>query len=45
MADLTTLEHFRAHGWARIPAAFSAEDAAAMCDVIWAGLPASNSGQ
>jgi ectoine hydroxylase-related dioxygenase (phytanoyl-CoA dioxygenase family) len=38
MADLTTLEHFRAHGWARIPTAFSAVDAAAMCDVIWAGL-------
>jgi Phytanoyl-CoA dioxygenase (PhyH) len=34
----STLEHFRTHGWIRIPAAFSAEDAAAMCDVIWAAL-------
>jgi hypothetical protein len=34
----STLEHFRTHGWIRIPAAFSAQDAAAMCDVIWAAL-------
>ena len=34
----STLEHFRTFGWIRIPAAFSARDAAAMCDVIWAAL-------
>lgn len=34
----STLEHFRTHGWVRIRAAFSAADAAHMCDVIWAGL-------
>lgn len=34
----STLEHFRTYGWLRIPAAFSAEDAAAMCDAIWAAL-------
>ncbi|MGC2332679.1 MAG: phytanoyl-CoA dioxygenase family protein [Candidatus Acidiferrales bacterium] len=33
-----TLEHFRTYGWVRIRAAFSAEDAAAMCDVIWSAL-------
>jgi hypothetical protein len=33
-----TLEHFRTHGWVRVSAAFSAGDAAAMCDVIWAAL-------
>jgi len=33
-----TLDHFRAYGWIRIRAAFSAEDAAAMCDVIWDAL-------
>jgi hypothetical protein len=33
-----TLEHFRAFGWVRIPAAFSAGDAAAMCNLIWAAL-------
>jgi hypothetical protein len=33
-----SLEHFRTFGWVRIPGAFSAVDAAAMCDVIWAGL-------
>lgn len=33
-----SLKHFRTFGWVRIPAAFSAGDAAAMCDVIWAGL-------
>jgi len=35
---MSALEHFRTHGWARIRAAFSVEAAAAMCDVIWAGL-------
>lgn len=35
---LHRLERFRTHGWMRIPAAFSAEDAAAMCDVIWDAL-------
>lgn len=40
MSDLgrLTLQHFRTYGWVRIPAAFSATDAAAMCDVIWAAL-------
>ena len=33
-----SLEHFRTFGWVRIPSAFSAGDAAAMCEVIWAGL-------
>ncbi len=33
-----SLEHFRIFGWVRIAAAFSANDAARMCDVIWAGL-------
>ena len=32
------LEHFRTYGWVRISAAFSAGDAAVMCDVIWAAL-------
>src|SRR6516225_905936 len=34
----SALEHFRTYGWVRIPAAFRAEDAAAMCDLIWAAL-------
>lgn len=34
----STLEHFRTHGWVRIPSAFRAADATAMCDVIWAAL-------
>jgi ectoine hydroxylase-related dioxygenase (phytanoyl-CoA dioxygenase family) len=34
----TALEHFRTYGWVRIPAAFSAGAATAMCDVIWAAL-------
>lgn len=40
MSDLypATLERFRTHGWIRIRAAFSADDAAAMCDVIWNAL-------
>jgi hypothetical protein len=33
-----TLEHFRTYGWIRVRAAFSAEDAASMCDVIWGAL-------
>jgi hypothetical protein len=33
-----TLEHFRTYGWIRIRSAFSAEDAAAMCEVIWGAL-------
>lgn len=33
-----SLEHFRTYGWVRIPTAFSAPDAAAMCGVIWAAL-------
>ncbi len=32
------MEHFRTHGWLRIPAAFSAAEASAMCDVIWTAL-------
>lgn len=36
--DNSQLEHFRAHGWVRAPAAFRAEDAARMCDVIWDAL-------
>jgi hypothetical protein len=34
----SALEHFRIHGWVRIRTAFSAEDAAGMCDVIWEPL-------
>ena len=33
-----TSEHFRIHGWVRIPAAFTKEDASALCDVIWTAL-------
>src|SRR5262249_24117539 len=36
--DQPTLEHFRTYGWVRIRAAFSADEAAAMCDVIWSAL-------
>ena len=32
------LEHFRVHGWMRVPQAFSADEAARMRDVVWAGL-------
>jgi hypothetical protein len=32
------LEHFRTHGWVRVPAAFSAAEAAAMREVIWRAL-------
>lgn len=33
-----TLEHFRVHGWMRVPRAFSADQAARMRDVVWTGL-------
>ncbi len=36
--DDQTLEHFRLHGWMRVHQAFSADDAARMRDVVWAGL-------
>jgi hypothetical protein len=36
--DQSALEHFRTFGWIRIPGAFSAEDAAEMCTVIWGAL-------
>jgi Phytanoyl-CoA dioxygenase (PhyH) len=36
--DKPSLEHFRNHGWVRVPAAFHAEDAARMCDAIWDAL-------
>ena len=29
-----TLEHFRVHGWMRVPRAFSADQAARMRDVV-----------
>jgi ectoine hydroxylase-related dioxygenase (phytanoyl-CoA dioxygenase family) len=32
------LEHFQTFGWVRVPGAFSAAAAAAMCDVIWDSL-------
>src|ERR1700761_9267321 len=32
------LEHFRAFGWVRVPGAFSAAAAAAMCTAIWGAL-------
>src|SRR5262245_61083806 len=36
--EVTALEHFQTFGWIRIPTAFSADDASAMCDVIWDAL-------
>lgn len=36
--DPSELEHFRAWGWVRVRRAFSSDDAAAMCAVIWSGL-------
>jgi hypothetical protein len=36
--DAADLEHFRTFGWVRVPAAFSADAAAAMCTVIWGAL-------
>jgi len=32
------LEHFQTLGWLRVPGAFSADAAAAMCAVIWGAL-------
>lgn len=34
----SALEHLRTYGWSASPAGFRAEDAAAMCDLIWAAL-------
>lgn len=34
------MDHFRTHGWLRIPGAFSAHEAAAMRDVVWRALAA-----
>ena len=36
--DQPALDHFRTFGWLRIRAAFGADDAAAMCTVIWSAL-------
>jgi len=36
----STLDHFRRHGWVRIPAAFSADAAGAMRAVVWRALAA-----
>ena len=33
-----TIEHFRIHGWMRVPAAFSADEAAAMRTAVWSAL-------
>ncbi len=33
-----TLEHFRIHGWMRVPAAFGAAEGAAMREIVWRGL-------
>jgi ectoine hydroxylase-related dioxygenase (phytanoyl-CoA dioxygenase family) len=33
-----TIEHFRVHGWMRVPGAFDSAEAAAMRDVVWDGL-------
>jgi hypothetical protein len=30
-----TIDHFREHGWMRVPHAFDSEEAAAMCDAVW----------
>jgi hypothetical protein len=38
--DQSALEHFRTFGWIRVRGAFSADDAAAMCAVIWSALAA-----
>ena len=35
---METVEHFHEHGWVRLPGAFGADAAAAMCDVVWAAL-------
>jgi hypothetical protein len=34
------MDHFQTHGWVRIEGAFSAQDAAAMRDVVWRALAA-----
>ena len=36
--EQTTLEHFRIHGWMRVPAAFNAAEAATMRDAVWRAL-------
>jgi hypothetical protein len=36
--DQSTLEHFRTFGWMRVRSAFSADDAAGMCAVVWSAL-------
>jgi hypothetical protein len=36
--DEETTEHFRVHGWMRVRAAFSAEEAAAMREAVWRAL-------
>jgi hypothetical protein len=33
-----SIEHFRVHGWMRVPKAFDRDAAAAMRDVVWDGL-------
>jgi hypothetical protein len=40
-AGPTTPEHFRMHGWMRVPAAFGAAEAAAMRDAVWRALEGS----
>jgi hypothetical protein len=37
-AQSTIAEHFKTHGWVRIPGAFGADQAAAMRDVVWRAL-------
>src|SRR5579862_7244795 len=32
------MTHFQMHGWVRVPGAFSAEEAAAMREVLWRAL-------
>jgi hypothetical protein len=36
----TAMNHFQTHGWVRIRGAFTADEAAAMRDVIWRALAA-----
>ena len=36
--EQTTLAHFRIHGWMRVPAAFTAAEAATMRDAVWRAL-------
>jgi hypothetical protein len=35
---MSSYEHFHTHGWMRLPGAFSADEAAAMRDVVWRAL-------